>query len=59
MIISTLRQKVKKKKKEKKEKVLNKKYHFFFRIISKRARETSQLSPKMLDKWSLRVAACV
>ena len=53
MIISTLLQKSKKKKKK-----CNAK-KFTFRIISKRARETSQLSPLMLDKWLLRVAACV
>ena len=53
MIISTLRQKSKRKKEK-----CNAK-NSLFRMISKRARETSQLSPYMLDKWLLRVAACV
>ena len=48
----------KKVKKKKRERKCNAKKSLF-RIISKRARETSQLSPQMLDKWLLRVAACV
>ena len=52
MIISTLRQKVKKERKECNAKIL-------FSNFSKQARETSQLSPWMLDKWLLRVASCV